>query len=171
MKKLTLTLLASFLMLGAVACSTARTTSSAPDAAQPEGDLTKQTAEDNQGDATSELRRRQLNADIQAREQRNNLNGGDAVKADTDLASQVRSKLEANLPAAEVTVEAKDGVVTVAGTVVDQEQFDKIEPLTREIKGVQSVVVDANLKSAAEPGAAAPDASETIDTHTNTDSN
>ncbi len=168
MNKVTSALLATVLLLGGVAC-TARTSGDAPDsAASPEADLNATTAETNQDDATSELRRRQLNSDIRAREQRNNATGGDAHRADGDLESEVRSKLEANLPASELTVDAQEGVITISGTVVDQAQFDKIEPLASEIKGVESVAVNANLKSAAEPEAPPSHTSNTTDTHTGT---
>lgn len=169
MKKLTSLLLGSVLLLSAVGCSTARTSSSAPDSASSaEADLNQPTAQTNQNDATSELRRRQLNSDIRAAEQRNDATGGDAEKADGDLRSEVRSKLEANLPASELTVEAKDGVVTIAGTVVDQNQLDKIEPLAKEIKGVQSVTVNVALRSAAEPEAPASDSNDITGSHTGT---
>lgn len=169
MKNLTSLLLGSVLLLSAVGCSTARTSSSAPDSvANAEADLTQPTAQTNQEDATSELRRRQLNSDIRAAEQRNDATGGDAEKADGDLRSEVRSKLEANLPASELTVEAEDGAVTIAGTVVDQNQLDKIEPLAEEIKGVQSVTVNVALRSAAEPEAPASDSNNITESHTGT---
>lgn len=159
-------------MFSAVACSTARTSSSAPDsAAQPQGDLTEPTAETNQGDATSELRRRQLNSDIRSREQRHDALGEGSKRTDGDLRSQVRSKLEANLPASELAIEAKDGVVTVTGTVVDQAQLNKIEPLALEINGVNSVNVKANVAAAAEPTAPAANSDQPLDSHTGTQSN
>lgn len=167
MKKLVSLLLGSVLVVSAVGCSTARTSSSAPDSAtNPEADLNKETAETNQNDATSEVRRKQLNSDIRAAEQRNNATGGDTERADGDLRSEVRSKLEANLPASELTVAAKDGAVTIAGTVVDQAQLDKIEPLAKEIKGVQSVTVNAALRAAAEPKAPASDSNNITESHT-----
>lgn len=172
MKKITSAFLASFLMLSAVACSTARTSSSAPDsAAQPQSDLTEPTAATNQDDATSELRRRQLNSDIRASEQRHDALGEGSERTDRDLESEVRSKLEANLPASELAIEAKEGVVTVTGTVVDQAQLDKIERLAREINGVKGVNVKANVASAAEPKAPAANSDKPIGNHTGTQSN
>ncbi len=167
MKKLTSLLLGSALLFTVVGCNTAQTSSDAPDAADnPETNLDQSTAEGNQDDATSELRRRQLNSDIRAAEQRNNATGGDADRTDSDLRSQVRSKLEANLPASALTVEAEDGTVTVGGTVTDQAQLDKIEPLAREINGVQDVTVNAAVRSGAEPGASGNDTSESVESHT-----
>jgi hyperosmotically inducible periplasmic protein len=153
-KKVKMLLLSSFLLLGTFACTeTARTNVEAPEtttdtAEAPDVD----TAQETQGDATSELRRRQLDADIRAREERNNVTGGDADRTDGDLQSEVRSKLEANLPASQLAVEAEDGAVTVTGTVPTQEQYDRIEPLSQEIKGVQTVTVDVTVAPAQPEG-------------------
>lgn len=156
MKKLIPLLISSVLITGAFGCEAGvektsteapNTTTTAP--ASPEA----QTAQENQNDATSEVRRDQLNSDIRAREQRNNATGGDTDRADADLESEVRSKLEANLPASQLAVEAEEGVVTVSGTVPTQEQFDRIQTLAQEIKGVQKVNVEAKVAPAKEkPG-------------------
>lgn len=150
MKKLTTFLISGLLVLSAAACTNnARTSAEAPD--QPNDTATApdtSTAENTEQDATSDLRQRQLDSDIRAREDRNNITGGDADRADGDLESEVRSKLEANLPASQLVVEAKDGAVTVTGTVPTQEQFDRIEPLAKEIKGVQAVNVDVEVAPA-----------------------
>jgi hyperosmotically inducible periplasmic protein len=123
----------------------AKTNSDAPDsttAAQVETPTTK-TAKSSEDDANSKVRRDQLNSDIRAREQRNNtVNGGQAIsRSDTDLASEVRSKLEVNLPASALTVIAKEGAVAVTGTVPTQAQFDRINGLAKEIKGVTAVTM------------------------------
>ncbi|MEH2269033.1 MAG: BON domain-containing protein [Nostoc sp.] len=104
---------------------------------------TVQTTEASQKDAQSEVRRRQLNSDIRAREQRNNATGRDAL-GDPDLANEVRSKLEANIPNGQIIVDAaEDGTVTVRGTVNNLDELAKIEPLSKQIKGVKFVVVKA----------------------------
>jgi Predicted periplasmic or secreted lipoprotein len=77
--------------------------------------------------------------------------GGDAIRAQGDLESEVRSKLEANLPASQLTVTAKDGVVTVSGTVPTQPQYERINPLAKEIKGVTEVIVNVAI-APAKPG-------------------
>ncbi|MBC1240841.1 transporter [Nostoc linckia z18] len=148
MQKLTPLVISCLLVFGVAACdNVSKTSESAPtnpnEAAQTP---TSQTTEASQKDAQSELRRRQLNEDIRAREQRNNATGGDANRAAGDLASEVRSKLEANIPGGQLTVSAaKDGTVTVGGTVPNQDQIAKIEPLSKEIKGVKAVVVKATV--------------------------
>lgn len=141
-------------MLGSVACSDAsKTSSSAPDTTAKAGDsLDKSTAQSNQADATSETRRKQLDSNIRANEQRNSAtNDGSADRSDAQIKSEVSSKLEANLPASQLAIDAKDGVVTVSGTVVAQDQLAKIDKLSREIKGVRDVQVKATLKPSAKP--------------------
>ncbi len=167
MKKLTPVLFSMLLAIGVVACQNpAKTSSDAPGstAASP-GTVDKATAQTNQGDATNEMRRKQLNADIRAREQRNDTSGDQSVKADSDLKSEVRSKLEANLPASALAIDAKDGVVTVTGSVVNENQLQKIEPLAKEIKGVKSVVVKATISAAVpnppKPGSDVPTKTQT----------
>lgn len=154
MNKLTLGILSGILLLGSVACSNPeKTSSNAPGSTAETGEsMAKPTAENNQSDATNEIRKKQLNSDIRSREERNNaLNNGGKDRTDADIKSEVRSKLEANLPASQLAIDAKDGNVEVSGTVVAQDQLSKIEPLAKEIGGVRSVVVKATVNSAAKP--------------------
>ncbi|MBI4783773.1 MAG: BON domain-containing protein [Oscillatoriophycideae cyanobacterium NC_groundwater_1537_Pr4_S-0.65um_50_18] len=149
MNKLVLFLLSGCLMVAASACTTAKTTSDAPNSTENNGQVpTEQGAQTAQDDAQNDIRQKQLDSDIRAREQRNEATGGDADRAEGDLQSEVRSKLEANLPNSKLAVDAEDGAVKVSGTVQTQEQLDKIEPLAKEIKGVQSVVVEATVAPA-----------------------
>lgn len=141
MKKLTPFVLSGMLLLGTVACTTSRTSTDAPGVGNNEVE-NPQNVEGTQEDASSEIRQDQLNSDIRAREQRNNVTGGDADRADADLESEVRAKLEANIPQGKLDIQADNGVVTVKGTVPDQKEYDTIEPLAKEIKGVQQVKVD-----------------------------
>ena len=129
------------------ACQEAKTTADAPNLNETNEQISTETNNDAaQNDAQSETRRKQLNADIQAREQRNNMAGDPQERAEGDLASEVRSKLEANIPDGNLTVAANDAEVIVSGVVSNQEQLDKIKPLAMEIKGVRSVVVKADIK-------------------------
>lgn len=148
MKKVFPLLLGGFIAIGTFGCSTGveKTSTQAPNAPNQTGEVAdKQTAQQNQGDATDQTRKRQLESDIRAREDRSNITGGDADRADADLESEIRSKLEANLPASQLAVDAKKGAVTITGTVPTQQQFARIEPLAKEIKGVQQVKVDAKV--------------------------
>ncbi|MFB2836760.1 BON domain-containing protein [Floridanema evergladense] len=146
MKKLTPFLLTGFLMFGAVACAdNEKTTQNAPDSTNQAQTQTPraENVQDAQNDATSQTRRNQLNSDIRAREQRNNITGGDTDRAEADIESEVRSKLEANITKGQLTVDSKEGVVTVSGTVPNEQDLAKIAPLAQEIKGVKSVNVKA----------------------------
>jgi hyperosmotically inducible periplasmic protein len=135
----------SLVLIGMTGCQqVAKTNSDAPDATASQVETpTTTAAKSTQDDATSKIRRDQLNSDIRAREQRNNtVNKGQAMnRSDTDLASEVRSKLEVNLPASALAVTAKDGAVMVTGTVPTQVQFDRIETLAKAIKGVGAVTM------------------------------
>lgn len=151
MKKLIPFLISGFLVIGAIGCENGveKTNTDAPNTTNETTEApAADTAQTTQNDATSEVRRDQLNSDIRAREERNNATGGDAVRADADLESEVRSKLEANLPASQLAIEAEEGAVTVSGTVPTQEQLSKIDTLAKEIKGVQSVTNKASVAPA-----------------------
>ena len=133
--------LGGILLFGSAACDTAKTSSDAPDAVGgnvEEASKVEETLED----ASSEIRQDQLNSDIRAREQRNDIIGDQTDRADADLASEVRSKLEANIPRAKLVIEADDGVVSIGGTVPDQKEYETVEPLAKEILGVKSVKME-----------------------------
>jgi osmotically-inducible protein OsmY len=150
MKKLIPFLISTVLVIGTVGCENAAKTSS--DAPNTTNETTKapdtQTAQQTQGDATSPVRKAQIESDIRAREGRNDAGGDDAQRADADLKSEVRGKLEANLPASQLAVDAKEGAITVTGTVPTQEQLSKIDPLAKQIKGVKSVTNKATVAPA-----------------------
>lgn len=149
MKKVTAFVISGLLLLSAAACDTAKTNVESPNTTNTNAQAPAQdTAQKTQNDATSEVRRRQLNSDIRSREQRDTVAGSDNERTAGDLKSEVRSKLEANLPASQLAVDAKDGAVTVSGTVPTQQQFNKIEPLAKEINGVKSVTVKATVAPA-----------------------
>ncbi|MDF5719937.1 MAG: BON domain-containing protein [Rhizonema sp. PD37] len=142
MKKISLFLLSSILLLGTVACKdTAKTSANAPDSTQGSTNVPDaKTVEANKDDAQSQMRRNQLNADIRAHEQRNDaFNKGGTKRTDAALATEVRDKLEANIPGSQLLVDAKDGVVTISGDIFHSENMKKIE-LAKQIKGVKSVI-------------------------------
>jgi osmotically-inducible protein OsmY len=124
----------------------AKTASNAPNSTENNGQApATNTAQTNQNDASNDVRKKQIESDIRAREQRNDAGGDNAKRADGDLESEVRGKLEANIPSSKLTVDSKDGAVTVAGTVANQDQLNKVEPLAKQIKGVKSVAVKATV--------------------------
>ncbi len=150
MNKLTPILLSGLLLFGAACSDGAKTSADAPNSTTENrtSPPPAETVQKTQGDATSEIRKAQANSDIRAREQRNNVTGGDTIRADGDLKSEVRSKLEVNITKGALTVDAKDGAVTVGGTVPNQTDLAKIEPLAKEIKGVKTVNVTATVAPA-----------------------
>jgi osmotically-inducible protein OsmY len=126
------------------ACANSKTAADAPNSTDTNGKIsTEKNGNVTQEDAQSPTRRKQLDADIKAREQRNDMQGDSEKRAEGDLESEVRSKLEANIPRGKLTVTAKKADITVSGVVTNQEQLDKIKPLAMEIKGVNSVTVKA----------------------------
>ena len=152
MNRLATLLLSSTLLFGAVACDNARTSGDAPDSVD-EGvaEVEEPTeVEDTLEDATSEIRQEQLDSDIRAREERNDVFGEQEVRADSDLESEVRAKLEANIPRSKLTVDAENGEVAIVGTVPSQEEYETIEPLAREITGVDNVIVEVEIVPSAE---------------------
>jgi hyperosmotically inducible periplasmic protein len=146
MKKLMTLILGSTLLFGAVGCDVARTSGDAASTVNddPVVEDATETQETNE-DAKSEIRQDQLNSDIRAREQRNDIAGDQTVRDDSDLESEVRAKLEANIPQSKLTVEAEDGNVAIVGTVPNQEKYDTIEPLAKEILGVNNVTLDVKV--------------------------
>ena len=149
--KITTVLLSSLLVFATAACSNLdKTSASADGSGMTNNAPTKPEVQQDSGDAQSQIRRKQLDEDIQAREQRNDFlnNGSASNRSDSDLKSEVRDVLEANLPSSELAIESQQGVVTVTGTVPTQEQLVRIQPLAREIKGVRGVDVEANVLTA-----------------------
>ena len=141
MNKLTIFLLGSTLLFGAVGCDTARTSADAPssvDEAVEEPAQVEETLED----ANSEVRQEQLSSDIRAREQRNDVLGDQEERADSDIESEIRAKLEANIPRSKLTIEAEEGDVVIVGTVPGDKEYSTIEPLAMEITGVNSVNIE-----------------------------
>ncbi len=145
MKTIMPLILSSLLLVGAAACQKAdnETSSDAPSSVNqsPKAPDAK-SADATKNDATDQTRKNQVNADIKAREDRNNaVNGGSAEKRPGgDLSSEVRSKLEANIPASQLDVHGdKDGKMIVTGTVPNASDKTKIDGLVKQIKGVKTV--------------------------------
>ena len=146
MNKLTLFLLSGTLLLAGVGCDVARTSGDAPDSAE-EGAVVEDPGEveETLEDANSEIRQEQLSSDIRAREQRNDVLGDQTERDDSDLESEIRAKLEANIPRAKLTVDAQDGNVNIVGTVPSEKEYESIMPLAQEITGVNEVTTDVEI--------------------------
>jgi hyperosmotically inducible periplasmic protein len=138
MKKLTSLMIGSLVLLGAAGCDVARTSADAPTSIDGEVKNPQRITETVQ-DSSKNIRRAQLNSDIRAREQQNNWSGNRLERSNSSLASEVRAKLEANIRGSKLAVQAEDGAVIIAGTVPSQREYETIEPLSKEILGVDSV--------------------------------
>lgn len=68
--------------------------------------------------------------------------------SDDLIVDQVRIKLsaDAEVKGGALTVESKQGVVTLGGSVESQRQKDKAAKLTKKIKGVKQVVNNIEIK-------------------------
>ncbi len=149
MKRVATALLGGVLAIGLASCDNARTSADAPSDLTDSVDEPAQ-VEETLEDADSEVRQEQLDSDIRAREERNELIGDETVRNDSDLESEVRAKLEANIPRGKLTIGAEDGAVTIVGSVPSQKEYETIEPLAKEILGVDSVDVNVEIAPAAE---------------------
>lgn len=124
-------MLTSLLVVGATACNQGKTNSEALNSPKDTGG--KMSAGSNQNDANSRVG--------------NQATGKTNQLPDKDIKSLVRNQLEKNLPSSQLTVDSKDGVVTVTGQVASAEQLKQIEPLARKIPGVKSVKIQAKVAS------------------------
>lgn len=151
MNKIRLFFLSGILLLAVVGCDVARTSADAPESVEDGAVVEDPTeVEDTLEDASSEIRQDQLNSDIRAREQRNDVLGDQQVRDNSDLESEVRAKLEANIPRSKLTIDAEDGSVSIVGTVPSQKEYDTIEPLAKEILGVTNVTMDVKIMPSTE---------------------
>ncbi|WP_017301644.1 BON domain-containing protein [Nodosilinea nodulosa] len=118
MKKVITLVLGSLLLLGATAYSTSA------DSANADGDRGSNSSQD--GGAGNSL-------------------ANDGQQTPGNLASEVSETLATNLPGSRLTVQVIEGVATISGNVRSQEQFDKIESLAMDVKGINSVSITAEI--------------------------
>lgn len=122
----------------------AKTSPDAPNTVDSNGKkLSSMTILKNKLDATSNIRKAQANADIRAREQRHRYFTPNKPRNDRDLQSEVRSKLEMNLPTSSLAVQSDKGIITVAGMLETANSLNRIHTLAQEINGVKGVEVRA----------------------------
>ncbi|MEO1341993.1 MAG: BON domain-containing protein [Cyanobacteria bacterium J06635_13] len=151
MNKLTGFLIGGILLFGAVGCDVARTSADAPSDIEDGAVVENPGAvEETLEDANSEIRQDQLSSDIRAREERNDVLGEQDVRADADLESEIRAKLEANIPRAKLTVDDENGDVAIVGTVPSEKEYESIMPLAEEITGVNNISMEVEIIPAAE---------------------
>jgi osmotically-inducible protein OsmY len=91
---------------------------------------------ENKKDASSEMRQKQIESDIRARQQRY---GTTHKISDGDLESLIRDKLELNLQGRSLEVQAKQGNVVLKGKVASKAEADLAMRLAKGTPGVKQV--------------------------------
>lgn len=69
------------------------------------------------------------------------------AKPELDLKTAVISKLKAGLPENKLEIQNQDGEIIIKGTASSQQELQKAEKLVKEVKGVKSVTIEAQVKS------------------------
>jgi hyperosmotically inducible periplasmic protein len=145
-KLLTPVVIASVVLLGAVGCEGARTTTEAPSDPNKIGEVpTVEQVQETREDNTSDVRAAQRQSDERARADRAQVGGDGVPTSDGDIESLVRNSLERQFPGAPLAVQSEEGVVTVSGTVPNQQQLAQIQPTTQQVPGVKSVKVNVQV--------------------------
>ncbi|MBW4600940.1 MAG: transport-associated protein [Calothrix sp. FI2-JRJ7] len=146
MKKIIPFLVSGILMVGAVACqqdasktSDAGTTNEAP--ATTAKEATSKTADNAKTTVTDTATKTTNAAKGSANDAKTAVTGAGGVK------TIVKNRLEEKFPGSKLSVEEKEGVLTVKGTVPDEATLKKIEPAVKEYKfqGVKTVKVEATV--------------------------
>lgn len=102
-----------------------------------EGAMTgNSTPTDNQKDANSDMRRKQIESDMRARMQCAKVSG---KMTDGDVESLVRDKLELSLQKRSLNVKADKGTVTLEGKVGSKAEAEQAVQLTKGVQGVKRV--------------------------------
>jgi osmotically-inducible protein OsmY len=65
----------------------------------------------------------------------------------TDLKTEISKKLKASLPENKLEVVNKNGAIVLKGTATSQQEITQAETLIKEIVGVKSVKVEAEVKT------------------------
>jgi osmotically-inducible protein OsmY len=65
----------------------------------------------------------------------------------TDLKTEISKKLKASLPENKLEVVNKNGAIILKGTATSQQEITQAETLIKEIVGVKSVKVEAEVKT------------------------
>ena len=65
----------------------------------------------------------------------------------TDLKTEISKKLKASLPENKLEVVNKNGAIILKGTATSQQEITQAETLIKEVAGVKSVKVEAEVKT------------------------
>jgi osmotically-inducible protein OsmY len=70
-----------------------------------------------------------------------------ATPSTTDLKTEISKKLKASLPGNKLEVVNKNGAIILKGTATSQQEITQAETLIKEVAGVKSVKVEAEVKT------------------------
>ncbi|MBO1050280.1 MAG: BON domain-containing protein [Dolichospermum sp. DEX182a] len=70
-----------------------------------------------------------------------------ATPSATDLKTEISKKLKASLPGNKLEVVNKNGAIILKGTATSQQEITQAETLIKEVAGVKSVKVEAEVKT------------------------
>lgn len=68
-------------------------------------------------------------------------------KTDAELKTAISKKLETGLPGNKLVIENNNGEITIKGTANSKAELAQAEKLVKEVKGVKSVTIEAQVKS------------------------
>jgi|GEM_PF-1831211 len=69
--------------------------------------------------------------------------------SDRELANQIQENLDRQLPGNQLSVEVKDGIVTVVGEVASKAELQQVQSLVSATTGVQSVDIQVDVAAPA----------------------
>ncbi|NEP50901.1 MAG: BON domain-containing protein, partial [Moorea sp. SIO3C2] len=114
---------------------------------QNDEELVTLRSEGNQGDAMLQGTQEKIESNLGTTQEQNQALGNlENFDEDHQLASLVLNNLATNLPNSQLEVEAAEGIVTISGKVLSDDQLSQIAPLAIQVEGVQSVDVQATVK-------------------------
>jgi hyperosmotically inducible periplasmic protein len=145
MKQLITFIVTGFLLVGAFGCEeAAKNTSETPKTI----DGTVQTTDKTINSKTTLTTIPAASTETKAKTETQKTSVG---KAEVDLKTTVSKKLQAALPGNKLEVENKDGEIIIKGTATSKEELKKAEKLVKEVKGVKSVTIEAQVKATNKP--------------------
>ncbi|MCF4970132.1 BON domain-containing protein [Nostoc sp. CMAA1605] len=68
-------------------------------------------------------------------------------KADAELKTAISKKLATGLPGNKLVIENNNGEVIIKGTAISKAELAKAEKLVKEVTGVKSVTIEAQVKA------------------------
>ncbi|HIK08402.1 MAG TPA: BON domain-containing protein [Trichormus sp. M33_DOE_039] len=147
MKKLITFIVSGFLLVGTFGCEeAAKKASDIPNTPSPSTNVKKTTqTTDKITKATDKSTILPVNgADNKAKTQTQKTS---ISKTDAELKTAIGKKLETGLPGNKLVIENNNGEITIKGTANSKAELAQAEKLVKEVKGVKSVTIEAQVKS------------------------